>query len=179
MSIRRIGLLHLVPRQGKKLAHDPNGCHPPRASRHLVGSAPFPAPGTAGSLDRDALCAELERSLIGLACPVVLIDLRRNIEEGLIDLDRLMRLAPGSLVLVLDPERQEGVAGLARELGATHVISGFVPPPEVAVLVDRWITLADGKTARAGWSRPLLAATPLDLDEWLQIAGGNPVPGSA
>lgn len=117
--------------------------------------------------------SELERSLIGLACPVVLIDLRRNVEEGLIALDRLMHLAPGTLVLVLDPERQEGVAALARELGATHVISGFVTPPEVAVLIDRWITLAEGKTSRAGWSRPLLAATPLDPEEWLQIADGN------
>ncbi len=39
--------------------------------------------------------SELERALIGLACPVVLIDLRRDVEEGLIALDRLLRLTPG------------------------------------------------------------------------------------
>ena len=103
---------------------------------------------------------DLDKALLGLACPVVLIDLKRNVVKGLSDLDRLMRLFPGTRVLVLDPEAHDGVAELARELGATHVISGFVPPPEVACLIDRWITLADLQTDRAGWSRPMTTDTP-------------------
>ena len=121
---------------------------------------------------------DLDKALLGLACPVVLIDLKRNVVEGLSDLDRLMRLFPGARVLVLDPEAHDGVAELARELGATHVISGFVPPPEVACLIDRWITLADLQTDRAGWSRPMTTDTPLDPEEWLQIAAGDRALGS-
>ena len=104
---------------------------------------------------------------------MVLIDLKRNVVKGLSDLDRLMRLFPGTRVLVLDPEAHDGVAELARALGATHVISGFVPPPEVACLIDRWIILADLQSDRAGWSRPMTTDTPLDPEGWLQIAAGD------
>jgi hypothetical protein len=45
------------------------------------------------------------------------------------------------------------VTSLARELGATHVLSGFVPPPEVAILLIRWITLARRYLESDGWSR--------------------------
>ena len=121
---------------------------------------------------------DLDKALLGLACPVVLIDLKRNVVKGLSDLDRLMRLFPGTRVLVLDPEAHDGVAELARELGATHVISGFVPPPEVACLIDRWIILADLQTDRAGWSRPMTTDTPLDPEEWLRIAAGDHALGS-
>jgi hypothetical protein len=121
---------------------------------------------------------DLDKALLGRACPVVLIDLRRNVLEGLSDLERMMRLFPGTRVLVLDPDAHDGLAELARELGATHVISGFVPPPEVACLIGRWITLAELQTDRAGWSRPITADTPLDPEEWLQIAAGDPAQDS-
>lgn len=122
--------------------------------------------------------ADLEKALPGLAFPVVLIDLKRNVVEGLSDLDRLMRLFPGTRVLVLDPEAQDGVAQLARELGATQVISGFAPPPEVACLIDRWIALAERETGRAGWSRPITSDSPLDPEEWLQSIVGDQALGS-
>ncbi len=122
---------------------------------------------------------DLEKALLGRARPVVLIDLERNVLEGLSDLERLMRLFPGARVLVLDPEAHDGVAELARELGATHVISGFVPPPEVAGLIDRWITLAEIQTDRAGWSRPMTTDAPQDPEGWLQIAAGDRALGSA
>jgi len=122
---------------------------------------------------------DLDQALVGLACPVVLIDLKRNVVEGLSNLDRLTRLFPGARVLVLDPEAHDGVAELARELGATHVLSGFVPPPEVACLIDRWISLAEIQTDRAGWSRPMVSDTPMAPEEWLQIAAGDHVLGSA
>ena len=119
---------------------------------------------------------DLDRALIGPTCPVVLVDLKRNLVEGLEDLDRSMCMVPGALVLVLDPEGHEGVAELARELGATHVIAGFVPPPEVAGLIDRWITLAERRAGQTGWSRPVPAPMPQDADEWLQAAAANPSP---
>jgi DNA-binding NarL/FixJ family response regulator len=121
---------------------------------------------------------DLDEALLGLACPVVLIDLKRKVVEGLSDLDRLVRLFPGARVLVLDPEAHDGVAELARELGATHVISGFVPPTEVACLIDRWIILADRQTESAGWSRPMTTDTPLDPEEWIQSTVGNQAQGS-
>jgi len=122
---------------------------------------------------------DLDKTLIGLACPVVLIDLKRHVLEGLGDLDHLRRIFPGALVLVLDPETHDGVAELARELGATQVISGFAPPPDVACLIDRWITLAELQSERAGWSRPMTADTPLDPEEWLQSTASAHAQGSA
>ncbi len=120
--------------------------------------------------------ADLDAALLGLACPVVLIDLRDYAAQGLHDLDRAARQSPAARVLVLDPEANEGVAELARELGATLVIPGFVPPPDVASLVDRWITLAAAQTEREGWSRSLAAESPFDADSLLELAlSGQPV----
>jgi DNA-binding NarL/FixJ family response regulator len=99
--------------------------------------------------------AELQSAVKGLAHPVVLIDLARDPLEGLGDLDELFQGSPAALVLLLNPQGDHEVADLARELGATHVCSGFVPPPEVARLIDRWIALAAEKSDHAGWSRPL------------------------
>jgi hypothetical protein len=112
--------------------------------------------------------ADLDAVLLGISCPVVLIDLRNHAADGLSDLDRVLRLCPAARVLVLDPEAHEGVRELARELGATHVISGFVPPPEVARLIDRWITLAAAQTSREGWSRTLAAEVPFDAESLLE-----------
>ena len=97
--------------------------------------------------------ADLETALAGMVCPIVLIDLgRRPPRAGLEDLDRAAQAAPNALILVLDPEAYEGVATLARELGATHVLSGPVTPPEVAQLIARWLPLAQRQTESDGWS---------------------------
>jgi CheY-like chemotaxis protein len=96
--------------------------------------------------------ADLEAALAGLACPVVLIDLGRRVRVGLEDLDRAAQTAPNALFLVLDPEAHEGVATLARELGATHVISGPVTPPEVVRLLARWLPQAQRQADTDGWS---------------------------
>jgi hypothetical protein len=111
--------------------------------------------------------ADLETAIVGLACPVIVIDLGRNL-EALLDLDRVVKRAPGCRTLVLDPEIGEGVAALARELGATEVLSGFIPPPEVADRIDRWISLASLQIDREGWSRALAAESPLDSESWLE-----------
>jgi chemotaxis response regulator CheB len=114
--------------------------------------------------------ADLDAALLGLACPVVLIDLRTQAVQGLKDLDRAMRQSTAARVLVLDPEANEGVVELARELGASLSISGFMPAPDVATLVDRWITLAAAQTEREGWSRSLAAESPFDAESLLELA---------
>ena len=85
----------------------------------------------------------------------------------------------GARVLVLDPEGHPGAGPLARELGATHVVSGFVPPPEVARLIDRWITLASSPAASEGWSRRLATDSPPDAESWIEAAGQGPAPAIA
>ncbi len=118
--------------------------------------------------------ADLDSLLIGLAAPVVLIDLGRHPAEGLKDLDQVLLQAPDARVLVLDPESHDQVAGLARELGATHVASGFVPPPFVASLLARWIELAGRQIERDGWSRTSFPETETEPWAWLADFLGDP-----
>jgi DNA-binding NtrC family response regulator len=121
--------------------------------------------------------ADLESALAGAACPIVVLDLARRVRAGLEDLDRAMQRAPNAMVLVLDPEAHEGVSVLARELGATHVISGVATPPAVANLLARWLPLAQRQAESEGWSN---APPPIPEPEpwnWLTpLLGGPAVP---
>jgi CheY-like chemotaxis protein len=98
--------------------------------------------------------ADLEAALAGAACPVALIDLERRVRAGLEDLNRAVQVARNPLILVLDPEAHAAAATatLARELGATHVLSGPVTPPAVAQLLARWLPLAQRQAEGDGWS---------------------------
>jgi hypothetical protein len=109
---------------------------------------------------------DLEAALraAGLVCPVVLIDLARRVRAGLEDLDRAVQAAPDALTLVLDPGDHDGVALLAREIGATHVIAGATTPPAVADLLARWLLLAQRRCALSGWTGP--AAGPPEPEPW-------------
>jgi hypothetical protein len=118
--------------------------------------------------------SDLEGVLTGLAAPVVLIDLGRYPAAGLMDVDLVFRRASDARILVLDPASRHGVAGLARELGATHVESGFVPPPVVAALVARWIVLADRRIDRDGWSRNSTPESAKSPWGWLADYLGDP-----
>lgn len=123
--------------------------------------------------------ADLETALVGTACPVVLIDLDARPRAGLDVLDRAATAVPNALILVLDPQAHEGVASLARELGATHVLSGPVTPPEVARLLARWLPLALRRTASDGWSNPREPEPEPEPWNWLAplLAGQTgPVP---
>ncbi len=111
--------------------------------------------------------ANLTSALVGTSCPIVLIDLGHRPRAGLEDLDRAIQAAPNALVLVIDPERQEGVAPLARELGATHVISGVAPPPVVATLLMRWIPLARQRNESQGWAREVPPEPEPEPWNWL------------
>jgi hypothetical protein len=123
--------------------------------------------------------ADLEAALTGIACPIVVLDLAQRPRPGLDDLSRVAEVAPRALVLVLDPEAREGVAPLARELGATHVLSGVVTPPAVANLIARWIPLALRRTESEGWSRAREPETGPDAWNWLAPALVADRPGSS
>jgi len=123
--------------------------------------------------------ADLEAALAGLACPVVLIDLGCRVRAGLEDLDRAAQTAPNALFLVFDPEAHEGVATLARELGATHVFSGPVTPPEVARLLARWFPLAQRQAESDGWSNAREPRPEAEPWNWLSpLLAVRPGPGS-
>ena len=67
---------------------------------------------------------------------------------------------------MLDPESHEGVALLARELGAdARDLAARSPPPAVARLLARWLPLAQRRAEADGWSRraPSLRARALEL----------------
>jgi hypothetical protein len=117
---------------------------------------------------------DLERILTGLACPVVLVDLGRHSAAGMKDLSLVLLRTPQARVLVLDPESEPGVAELARELGATHVFSGDVPPPVIADLLARWIVVAQKVIERAGWSRTTFPESETDPWGWLADYLGSP-----
>jgi CheY-like chemotaxis protein len=97
-------------------------------------------------------------------CPIVLIDLARRPRAGLEDLDLARRLAPDSLILLLDPEALEGVALLARELGATDVVTGAATPPQLLRIVTRWLPLSRLRCESAGWSGS--ATEPPEPEPW-------------
>lgn len=128
---------------------------------------------------------DLAEALDGPASPVVLIDLGADPAAPLEDLVQVASGSSSTRILVLDSEGREGVKELARELGATHVVSGFAPPPEVAELVARWVALAAAETGRDGWSRPLPVDPAKHPMEWIEglIAAAavapEPPPGDA
>ncbi len=121
--------------------------------------------------------ADLEGVIGGLACPVVLIDLGKHPVTGLTVLEQVLLRTPDAWVLVLDPESHPGAADLARELGATHVVSGFMPPPRVAELLARWIALALHRIDQRGWSRT--AAPESEMKPWGWLADYLGDPGSS
>jgi hypothetical protein len=118
--------------------------------------------------------ADLERIVEGLTGPVVLIDLLQQPFHGLEALDLIRTRTPGARCLVLDPEGIEDIQTLARELGATLVCSGFVPPPFVAGLLSRWIGSALRATESAGWSRMTFPETATDPWGWMVEYLGEP-----
>lgn len=118
--------------------------------------------------------ADLEGILDGVAFPVVLIDLAGQPLDGLAALELVRMRTPGAWILVLDSGAGAEVTGLARELGATHVHSGFAPPPFVAALVARWVALARSRTEAAGWSRTTFPESAAEPWAWLSEYLGPP-----
>ena len=117
---------------------------------------------------------DLVSALEGTSCPIVLIDLGRRPRAGLEDLHRVCRAASNALVLVIDPEAVDGVPELARELGATCVLSGLAPPPRVADLLARWLPLARRRTEGQGWSRQIPPRPEPEPWNWLNPLLADP-----
>ncbi len=93
-------------------------------------------------------------------CPILVVGLDGKPDRGLRDLVEALRAAPDALSLMIDPSGGDERAGLARELGATHVLSGPVVAPEVERWVRRWLPIAEARSAALGWS----PANRVDLD---------------
>jgi hypothetical protein len=96
--------------------------------------------------------ADLVSGLGQSVCPLVVIDVGKRPRPALEAVDATMNAAPSALVLLIDTWAQSLVGPLARELGATHVLKGAVPPPAVAALLARWIPLALHRAEAEGWS---------------------------
>jgi hypothetical protein len=125
---------------------------------------------------------DLENALFGgVGCPIVLIDLERQRETALEDLVTLNQWASGARILVIDREADAETALILRELGATHVFAGFVPPPEVASLLGHWVGLAKQELERSGFFRTEFPETGTDPWSWLAEYVGDryaPEPGA-
>ena len=96
---------------------------------------------------------DLDRAVRASVAPVVVIDLADRAGSMLEDLDVAVQAAPLGLFLVLDPKNRI-VGSQVRELGATDVLSGFVPPPKVARIVASWLPTARRRIERDGWAPP-------------------------
>lgn len=96
--------------------------------------------------------ADLEAALRLGPCPILVLDLADRPRDSLADLGRAILATPNVLALVLDPGARPGIPLLARELGATHVLSGSAPPPAVAALLARWLPLARRRGEVDGWT---------------------------
>jgi hypothetical protein len=97
--------------------------------------------------------ADLKRALQASTVALVVVDLGSSPLDRLADLHLCRDLLADALLLVLDPEAIPGASGLARELGATLVRSGFVSPPDVVRLLERWTALAAHRADAAGWTQ--------------------------
>ncbi|MEO6809246.1 MAG: hypothetical protein ABI353_09070 [Isosphaeraceae bacterium] len=113
--------------------------------------------------------SDLVAALDGSACPLVVIDLAERVRLALDDLDQAVRIAPCALVLVLDPAEHCGVVPIARELGATHVLTGVINPPDVMALLARWVPLARRRAEADGWVKIPLPEPPF----WEQLAAAG------
>ena len=91
------------------------------------------------SADLTAAVEERDRS-------IVLINLANRTYWGMEGLDALHQAHRDPLTLVLDPQSVPEVPWLARELGATLVWSGVVVPPQVEILVRRWVGLLESRS---------------------------------
>jgi hypothetical protein len=109
--------------------------------------------------------SDLESALRLGPCPIIVITLGERLTPALIDVQTVAREAPDALILVHDATARPGVAETARELGATVAVSGFIPPPRVVELLERWILIARRRAETAGW----LAGVEPASEPWGQL----------
>ena len=86
------------------------------------------------------------------ACPIILVDFRDADRIRFEDLLITRITAPASLILVLIPITLPSLSRIMIEAGATAVLPGSAPPPEVLGQLQRWIELARTRTLADGWA---------------------------
>lgn len=94
---------------------------------------------------------DLRNALRGTDAALVLVDLEERDVSVLDELVGALQGARDPLVLVLISARDALAAELARECGASDLCVGFVPPPEVAARLERWLRVCLERRARGGW----------------------------
>lgn len=97
--------------------------------------------------------SDLLQALARHPAPLLLVDLEHRPVDRLGDLEAALATAPETLAVVVDPQRLPDVPRLCRELGVTEVLSGPVPPPEVAERFARWHSLNADRLPQVGWTR--------------------------
>ncbi len=102
--------------------------------------------------------ADLDRAIRGVISPLVVIDIGDRPRAMLEDLETAVQAAPAGFFLVLDLMCHAGLPSLAKELGSTLVVSGWIQPPRIADILLRWLPLARSRSDFQGWS------TPVDVD---------------
>jgi hypothetical protein len=95
---------------------------------------------------------DLTVALAPWPCPLAVIDVGKRARAALEALQAALVISPGTMALVIDASAHPALALVARELGATHVLTGAVPPPLVASWLARWIPLALRRAEAEGWS---------------------------
>lgn len=96
--------------------------------------------------------ADLAAAVRLWAAPLVIIDVGKRPRAALEALEATLAAAPAALVLLIDPLCHTEMPLLARELGATHVLTRPVTPPIVSGLLAHWIPLALRRSESEGWS---------------------------
>jgi hypothetical protein len=129
------------------------------------------AAGWGARLIESRSVADLRSALKGAACPIVIVDLGDRPRARLEDLGQALTQAPAALAVVLDPHALPGVPTVARQLGATHVMSGETLPPDLLALLARWLPLARRRTEADGWSN---ARSPANTEPWAGLLPPDP-----
>ncbi len=96
--------------------------------------------------------ADLQGAASRSASPLVVLDLSVRLRANLEAIGRAVAASPNALLLALDPSATSDLPLLARELGATHVLTGPATPPEVEAILARWLPLALRRAEGDGWA---------------------------
>ncbi len=85
-------------------------------------------------------------------CPILVVEVDVRAARSLDELQAAIEVAPDALSLVLERQDRPEVVGMAREVGATLVMTGVVVPPEVDATIRRWLPIARQRAEAEGWS---------------------------
>ena len=99
------------------------------------------------------------------ACPILVVDLGDRPKLGLEAIDQAYSTAPLALILALNSSKLPEVDTLARELGASRVLSGSINPPDVMTVLERWLPIAQKRAEADGWAEDRVP----ELEPWEEL----------